>query len=122
MLSRAAFLLRRANKIATASESRGTGDVRAGRAPRRRPLSVRYRYDAERGVRVKRVELVVDEKPWRPKSRPHENEEVAVRVAYDEIDLRAELKRLGGTWDSTAKVWRIPYGLIRGSALEKRIV
>lgn len=45
-----------------------------------------------------------------------------IAVAYDETTLRAELKKLGGQWDATAKVWRIAYGLIRGSALEKRIV
>ncbi len=32
-------------------------------------LYVRYRYDEERGVRLKTVELVIEEKPWQPSPR-----------------------------------------------------
>lgn len=85
-------------------------------------LYVRYRYDAERGVRLKTVELVVEERPWSPPTAPRDEVPVAVRVAYGETSLRAELKGLGAQWDATAKLWRIPYGRIRGSKLEERIV
>ena len=37
-------------------------------------LYVRYRYDPERGVRLKTVEIVVEEKPWRPRARFSEEE------------------------------------------------
>lgn len=48
-------------------------------------LYVRYRYDEERGVRLKTVELVVEEKPWRPaSSRTRDGDLVAVNVAYGE--------------------------------------
>lgn len=37
-----------------------------------RLLCVRYRYDDERHVRLKTVELIVDEVPWpRSKDQPH---------------------------------------------------
>jgi hypothetical protein len=85
-------------------------------------LYVRYRYDEQRGVRLKTVELVVEEKPWSPATVRRDNEPVAVRVGYGETTLRAELKRLGAQWDATDKLWHIPYSLIRGSELEKRIV
>lgn len=35
---------------------------------------VRYRYDEERGVRLKTGELVVEEKPWRPPSRQRDDD------------------------------------------------
>ena len=54
-------------------------------------LYVRYRYDPERGVRLKTVEIVVEEKPWRPRARFSEEDMVIVTVAYWEQDLRARL-------------------------------
>lgn len=79
-------------------------------------LYVRYRYDEQRGVRLKTVELVVEEKPWSPSTTLRDSVPVAVQVAYGETALRAALKRLGAQWDATARLWRIPYGRIRGSA------
>lgn len=85
--------------------------------------SAGFSVDEGRGVRLKTVELVVEEKPWWPAaSRQRDGELVAVKDAYDETALRAELRGLGGQWDATAKVWRIAYGLIRNRSLEKRIV
>ncbi len=41
----------------------------------------------------------------------------------DEKALREKLKALGGRWDPAEKLWRIPYGSIRGDVeLEERIL
>jgi len=83
---------------------------------------VRYRYDEARGVRMKTVELVVEEKPWQPRQRFHDDDMVPVLVSFSEKKLRDELKTFGGIWDAEDKLWYVPYGTIRGTALEKRIM
>jgi len=60
-------------------------------------LYVRYRYDPERGVRLKIVEIVVEEKPLRPRARFSEEEIVKVMVAYSEQDLRRQADATTGT-------------------------
>jgi len=45
-------------------------------------LYVRYRYDEGRGVRVKTVEIVVEEKPWQPTLRLRDEEIVPVIKTY----------------------------------------
>lgn len=85
-------------------------------------IYVRYRYDEERGIRQTTVELVEEEVTWRPRKRRRDGDVVAVAVGFEEMSLREQLKGLGGRWDSERKVWRVPYGLIRGTVLAKRIV
>jgi len=84
-------------------------------------LYVRYRYDEARGVRLKTVELVVEEKPWQPQAVFKDGEIVSIRVDFSEKALREELKAAGGRWDPAAKVWHVAYGAIRGTELEGRI-
>lgn len=50
-------------------------------------LYVRYRYDESRRVRVKTVELVVEEKPWQPPFRQHDSDIVPVAVSYTRITV-----------------------------------
>ncbi len=85
-------------------------------------LYVRYRYDAERGVRLKTVEIIVEEKPSRPRSRFREEDLVNVMVGYSEGDLHAKLKTAGGRSNAEDKLWQVRYGSIRGTELECRIV
>ena len=85
-------------------------------------LCVRYRYDKERGVRLKTVEIVVEEKTWPPSRHYGEEDIVSISVAYTEKDFRSKLKASGGIWDPLGKVWRVTYGSIRGSELEERIL
>lgn len=66
-----------------------------------RLVRVRYRYDAERQVRHKTVELIVETAPWNPRRRnvwrePHDM--VAVRIGYAESDLRQCIKAAGAIW------------------------
>ena len=44
-------------------------------------LCVRYRYDESRGVRLKTVELVVEEKAWKTSLRYRDEEIVKIIVA-----------------------------------------
>jgi hypothetical protein len=84
-------------------------------------LYVRYRYDEGRGVRLKTVEIVVEEKPWTPSLRLRDEEIVPVVVNFAEKALRDRLKGAGGKWDPEKKLWHVPYGAIRGTELEGRI-
>jgi hypothetical protein len=82
----------------------------------------RYRYDEVRGVRLKTVEIEVEEKPWQPSARPRAGDIVSVAVNFAEKELRDSLKAAGGKWNPEEKVWHVPYGLIRCTELEKRIL
>lgn len=79
-------------------------------------LCVRYRYDVIRGVRLKTVEIIVDEKPGKPSVRYRDENIVPVIVAYTEKNLRDRLKAAGGRWDPEEKLWRVRFGSIRGDS------
>lgn len=82
-------------------------------------LCVRYRIDKSRGVRIKTVEIIVDEKVVSHR----DDAQVPVIVAYTEHALRERLKSAGGRWNPQEKLWHVRYGAIRGDAeLESRIL
>ena len=83
-------------------------------------LCVRYRFDEVRGVKLKTVEIIVDEKPLR-KPRFRDTDLVPVQVAYGETELREKLRAMRARWDGERKVWYVRYGLIRGTPLEERL-
>jgi len=83
-------------------------------------LCVRYRYDEVRGVKLKTVEIIVDERPLRH-PRYKVDDMVPVAVSYDEAELREMLRKFRGRWDTHMKLWFVQYGLIRGTPLESRI-
>ena len=86
-------------------------------------LCVRYRFDEKRGVRLKTVEIVVEEKAVKPSSGFRDEDVVRVIVAYTENSLREMLKAAGGKWDPKERLWRVDYGSIRGNTeLEERIL
>jgi len=85
-------------------------------------LCIRYRYDESRGVRIKTVEIIVEEKARKPSLRFRDEDIVPVIVAYTEKALRDKLKAAGGRWDPEEKVWHVAYGTIRGTELEGRIL
>lgn len=84
-------------------------------------LCVRYRFDKKRGIRLKTVEIVVEEKPLIA-PRFKDEDVVPVSVAYEETELREQLRNMHAKWDPRLKVWFARYRLIRGTALESRIV
>jgi len=85
-----------------------------------RLLCVRYRFDETRGVKLKTVEIIVDERPLQA-PRFRDDDLVPVRVAYGETELRQQLRALRARWDGERKLWYVRYGLIRGTLLVERL-
>ena len=86
-------------------------------------LCVRYRYDEIRQVRMKTVEIIVEERPCKPPLRYRDTDIVAVMVPFTNQALRDRLKAARGRWDPEEKLWRVRFGSIRGDAeLEERIL
>ena len=56
-----------------------------------RLICVRYRYDSERRMRMKTVELIEEESPWIPSGVVY-----LVKIAYEEAALRESIKAAGG--------------------------
>ena len=83
-------------------------------------LCVRYRYDEVRGVKLKTVEIIVDEKPT-IMPRFNDGDMVPVSVGYDESELRELLKKIRARWEPQIKMWFAPYRLVRDTPLEARI-
>jgi hypothetical protein len=77
-----------------------------------RLVRVRYLYDAKGGRRLKTVELIVESVPWQPRARHprrHDDEIVAVRISFQETELRERAKRLGAVWRPAQKLWEIAW-------------
>jgi len=90
-----------------------------------RLLRVRYLYDAEARRRLKTVELIVESVPWTPRPRRprrRDDEIVAVRIGWDEADLRERAKRLGAVWRPAQKVWEMHWADARRLGLASRVV
>ena len=86
-------------------------------------VCVRYRYDKEKKKRYKTVELIVEEVDWVVKSPlPDPNTKVAIRVDWEETEIRDRVKRAGGLWDPYKKVWELEYGQVEQLGLQERIV
>jgi hypothetical protein len=63
--------------------------------------------------------------PWTPRARKprHRDDEiVAMRIAWDESDLRERAKRLGAVWRAAQKVWEMHWGDVRCLGLAARVV
>ena len=84
-------------------------------------LCVRYRYDEERGMKLRTVEIIIEEKPWQPAFRFRDGDMVPIPLAFEEKTIRKQFKEAGGRWDPLTRVWMIPYRIVRGTALEERI-
>ena len=88
-----------------------------------RLVAVRFRYDAAARRRLKTVELIEEVLPWDPPApRPNRAELVAIRLSFDEIDLRESVKSAGAMWLPERKLWRLPYRLVEVLGLTARIV
>lgn len=85
-----------------------------------RLVCVRYRYDAARGVRLKTVELIIEERAWRPRPKPEEL--VFVRVGGGEYELQRSLRKAGGEWRRDRRLWQVQYKRVVELGLQERIV
>lgn len=77
-------------------------------------VCVRYREDGASGRRLTTVELIVEERAMPPPA--------AVRIAFEETELRGAVKAAGGIWDARRKLWILPAAAIRTLKLKDRIV
>ncbi len=90
-----------------------------------RLVRVRYLYDEARGRRVKTVELVVEETPWRGRPRRPRRDDhdlVHVRIGWRETELRLAVKKAGGTWRPAQKTWEITWQTVRALGIRHRVV
>jgi hypothetical protein len=71
-------------------------------------VCVRYCYAAARQRRLKTIELIVEEVPWRPERAMRNGAEmVGVRVAVHEVALQRQVKLAGGRWNPAHRVWEL---------------
>jgi len=90
-----------------------------------RLVCVRYRYDAERQVRHKTVEIIVETAPWKPRARnlrPAATDLVGVRIGFAEAALREQIKRAGGIWRPRQRLWEIDRQTVRELNLYDRVI
>ncbi len=92
-----------------------------------RLISVRYRYDAEKGRRYTTIEIIVEEGDWSPAvmndPQPRNMEDqLGIRVLGYELEVREQVKQGGGIWRPRQQVWELAYGQILALGLEDRIV
>lgn len=75
-----------------------------------RLVCVRYLYDLDKGCRHKAVELIVETVPSQPgqrRARRRDEKMIAVRIGYEEGDLRERAKRLGAIWRPQQRLWEM---------------
>jgi hypothetical protein len=95
-----------------------------------RLVCVRYRYDPIRHKRYKTAEIIVAEEDWLPPSEPESQAEpqkplqhrVAVRIAYQERELRQQVSAAGGTWSQRERLWRVAPDVVERLGLQGRVV
>jgi len=85
-----------------------------------RLICVRYRYDEVAKKRYNTVELIVETVDWRP--RPAPDEIVGLRVKVEEYSIQQTLRKAGGRWNPTRRVWEIRYDRAVTLGLADRIV
>lgn len=60
--------------------------------------------------------------PRSRRSRRRDDKIVAVRIAFDETELRERARRLGAVWRPQQKVWEMRWGDVRRLGLASRVV
>jgi len=86
-------------------------------------ICIRYKYDRNRKMKLKTVELIVEEKSYKNfKTRIPWNKIVKIHIRYGEIHLARLVKSAGGKWNSKEKIWEIQYGEVKTLGLAHRIV
>src|SRR2546428_5010931 len=71
-------------------------------------ICVRYRYDEERGERIKTVELAVDRTEWSVRRCTRDDSAtVRFRIAEDEDLLRRAVLLAGGRWEESGDLWSL---------------
>ena len=87
-----------------------------------RLVCVRYKYDIERGLRYKTIELIIEKEDWAPDSnRIPANKIVKVYIDVEEREIRRKVKSFGGKFNWNEKLWELRYEYILQLGLESRI-
>ena len=59
-------------------------------------LCVRYRYDDQKKMMYKTIEIIIDEKPWQGKTHKVPKHKFAdIRIGFNEVELRNRIKKVG---------------------------
>jgi len=90
-----------------------------------RLVCVRYLYDSKASRQYKTVELIVSFAPWQPKPRgPRRRDDdiIAIRISYGEVELRERAKRLGAVWRRAQKLWEIAWGDAKRLGVTARVM
>ncbi len=88
-----------------------------------RLLCVRYRYDEAQQVRHKTVELIVETTPWQPAvTTIPANTLIGLHVHVTEADVQQKIRRAGGQWNRSRKMWELRYDQAVALGLKSRIV
>ncbi len=83
---------------------------------------VRYRYDAEKKVKFKTAEIIIERGVWDSAGKLKEEKQVEIRVGYSETELRGKVKAAGGRWNALKKVWEISNSAAKNLGLTERII
>lgn len=92
-----------------------------------RLICVRYRYDAAARKRYKTAEIIVAEEDWSPPDdatpgATNASPRLAVRIAYQERELRQQVSAAGGVWSQHERLWRVAPEVVERLGLEDRVV
>ena len=86
-------------------------------------LCVRYRYDPDKKIRYKTVEIIVEKGFWIPGlTQKREGKKVGIKVWYREGDIRAKVKAAGGIWNVEKNIWELEYKAVKKLGLTERII
>jgi hypothetical protein len=70
--------------------------------------SLQYRYDEERGERIKTVEIAVDRVVWKATRAGEGPGTARFRIEKAEDLLRRAVLLAGGRWDPATDTWTLP--------------
>lgn len=86
-------------------------------------ICVRYRYDDARHMMFKTIEIVVKRKSWQPQRKKITNNQImSLRIAYDDLEARKQVKASGGKWDPQRQVWQLGYEKVIELGMVNRLV
>jgi hypothetical protein len=69
------------------------------------------------------VEIIVEEREWEPATDQRAADGlVHVRVAVSEVEVRRQVKGVGGKWNPQCGIWELRYDRVVALGLEGRIV
>jgi len=90
--------------------------------------AVRYRRSSCKTTVYTTVEIIVAQREAYKKntSKPaipkYKSEWVAIKIAYDEIELREKVRKMGGRWSKLAKAWIVKRTMATRRNMSHRIV